>query len=59
MYFHTLQPSEVEMWEQAIERWDELYYCYRDDGVFLPSQTRFVRVNDLQALFYSLGKKKC
>jgi predicted RNA-binding Zn-ribbon protein involved in translation (DUF1610 family) len=23
-------------WQQAVERWNQLYYCYRDDCVFIP-----------------------
>jgi outer membrane biogenesis lipoprotein LolB len=25
-------------WKQAMDRWNALYYCYRDDVVFLPGQ---------------------
>ncbi|MDX2159899.1 MAG: hypothetical protein SF162_01105 [bacterium] len=51
-------PSEVERWELAIERWKGLYYCYRDDGVFLPFQTRLISIDDLRAFLYSSDKKK-
>jgi len=51
-------PSEVERWERAIERWRELYYCYRDDGIFIPAQTRLIPVEQLRAFLYSPEKKK-
>jgi hypothetical protein len=51
-------PSEVERWERAMERWRELYYCYRDDGVFIPAQTRFIPVEQLRAFLYVPEKKK-
>jgi hypothetical protein len=27
---------EHTRWEAAMEKWDELYYCWRDDVVFIP-----------------------
>jgi hypothetical protein len=29
---------EVSRWERALEKWNNLYYCSRDDVVFLPGQ---------------------
>lgn len=30
--------DRMQAWRRAIDRWSNLYYCARDDGVFLPSQ---------------------
>lgn len=38
---YSNQVKEYENWQRAIARWNELYYCARDDGVFLIS-SRFV-----------------
>lgn len=34
-------------WQAAMVRWRQLYYCPRDDGVFLPSDAQFVPVAQL------------
>jgi hypothetical protein len=51
-------PVQVEQWKRAHERWERLYYCHRDDGVFIPAQTRLIPVNQMQAFLYSSDKKK-
>lgn len=38
--------------ETALIRWNQLYYCYRDDGVFIPGQNRFVPAGQMQTLLY-------
>lgn len=51
-------PLQVEAWKHALERWEQLYYCQRDDGVFIPAQTQLIPVNQMQAFLYSANKKK-
>ena len=51
-------PLEVQQWEHAVKRWEQLYYCYRDDGVFSPGQSRLSTVDDMNALLYTTGKQK-
>lgn len=31
--------TEKPRWEKAMDRWRRLYYCARDDGVFIPGET--------------------
>jgi hypothetical protein len=49
---------QLHNWERAVQRWEQLYYCYRDDGVFLPAQPRFVPLNDMKSFLYTADKKK-
>ncbi|MEJ5200992.1 MAG: hypothetical protein WHV66_02055 [Anaerolineales bacterium] len=35
--FDALYYREMDLWRVAIERWDRLYYCMRDDIVFDPT----------------------
>jgi hypothetical protein len=35
--------------EKRLERWDQLYYCFRDDGVFLPDgKSPFIPRSEMQ-----------
>lgn len=52
----TEYPLQLQNWERAVQRWEHLYYCYRDDGVFLPSQPRLVPLNDMQSFLYAAVK---
>jgi hypothetical protein len=54
----TEYPVQLQNWERAIQRWEHLYYCYRDDGVFLPLQPRLVPLIDMQSFLYAADKKK-
>lgn len=39
-------------WQRAIARWDQLYYCARDDGVLIPGQSRLVPVDQMTSFLY-------
>lgn len=41
-------PQEQAQWQQAMTKWEQLYYCARDDGVFLPGKTTLIPVRMLQ-----------
>lgn len=41
-------PQEQAQWQQAMTKWQQLYYCARDDGVFLPGKTTLIPVGMLQ-----------
>lgn len=40
-------------WETAIARWYDLYYCGRDDGVYLPGHSDLVSVELMAALLFA------
>ena len=44
---------ERALWETAIARWYDLYYCGRDDGVYLPDRSELVSVELMGALLYA------
>jgi hypothetical protein len=54
----TTYEPRLEDWERAYARWQQLYYCQRDDGVFIPSYNTFVSVEQMQAYLYSTVKRK-
>jgi len=39
-------------WRRACARWNQLYYCARDDGVFIPGQTRLIPVDRMRDFLY-------
>jgi hypothetical protein len=46
-----LQP-QIAMWEKAIQKWNEIYYCWRDDTLFDPSSGKSVPSNMMNTLLY-------
>jgi hypothetical protein len=50
--------ARVQAWEASYNRWQQLYYCFRDDGVFLPGQSSFVPVNQMSDYLKAAIKHK-
>lgn len=50
---HARVRWERAHWETAIARWYDLYYCGRDDGVYLPGQSELVSVELMNVLLYA------
>jgi hypothetical protein len=40
-------------WKQAISRWEKLYYCGRDDIIFIPGEKTSASVADMFAYIYT------
>jgi hypothetical protein len=51
-------PLELAQWERAMARWEQLYYCSRDHGVFLPNHSQLTDVKNMQVLLYAQDKRK-
>lgn len=43
---------DILAWEKAEQRWETMYYCYRDDVVFVPGENAAVTPNHLIAFCY-------
>jgi DNA-directed RNA polymerase subunit RPC12/RpoP len=39
-------------WERARRRWERMYYCARDDGVFIPGDTPVIPILQLRSYLY-------
>jgi hypothetical protein len=39
---------EHQWWVYEKSRWEQLYYCHKHDIVFIPSEGRYVGVNDMR-----------
>lgn len=51
-------PIELQQWERAVERWEQLYYCFRDDGVFLPSHAGLIPIAQMKQFLYAKAAGK-
>jgi predicted RNA-binding Zn-ribbon protein involved in translation (DUF1610 family) len=49
---HQLYKEEVSSWEEAMQRWEGMYFCHRDDVVFVPGEYNFVRPGDVISYSY-------
>jgi hypothetical protein len=46
------EAAQMTKWELAMSRWNQLYYCYRDDGVFDPDERVFIPVKQMMNYLY-------
>jgi predicted RNA-binding Zn-ribbon protein involved in translation (DUF1610 family) len=44
--------EQVQHWKLAMDRWNRLYYCGRDDCVFLPGMTTYAPVTEMTKYLY-------
>lgn len=47
-----------QQWQQAKSRWEKLYYCGRDDIVFIPGEKTSASVADMHTYIYSDPTRK-
>ena len=46
------EATEIVAWQKAMERWNRLYYCGRDDCVFDPITSEFTQPDQLKEMLY-------
>jgi len=44
--------EEISRWQRAIERWNRLYYCGRDDCIFLPGNNTYAPITHMIDYLY-------
>lgn len=49
----TWDRDEMPRWQAAKNRWDQLYYCMRDETVFIPSENKAVALDDMVKYLYN------
>lgn len=47
-------PQQLANWESAYRIWNQVYYCHRDDVVFMPGEQQCVEPNQIIRLCYEL-----
>ena len=45
--------AEKDKHERVMHGWERLYYCARDDGVFIPGETPFIPTDKMQPFLYT------
>jgi len=40
--------EDLPRWESAMRRWNDMYFCLRDETVFLLGEQKIIRLDDLQ-----------
>lgn len=50
--------EQFKCWQDSMRRWEKLYYCYRDDIVFLPDIKRGAPLNEMRKFIYQGDKYK-
>jgi hypothetical protein len=44
--------EEMPRWQRAKGRWEQLYYCMRDETVFIPAENKAVDLDDMGKYLY-------
>ncbi|MBI5295893.1 MAG: hypothetical protein HY869_10480 [Chloroflexi bacterium] len=44
--------DDLPRWQRAKDRWDQLYFCMRDETVFIPSENKAVSVEHMEKYLY-------
>jgi hypothetical protein len=47
-----VQRVEIPRWEKAMARWNKLYYCSRDDCVFIPEEDTSAPIAQMMNYIY-------
>ena len=44
--------DEKPRWERAKARWGQLYYCMRDETIFIPAENKAIHADDMEKYLY-------
>ncbi len=44
--------AALKKWEHAMQKWSKLYYCFRDDSVFIPGDNKSVDLSHMQEFIF-------
>ncbi len=51
--YHAAYRRDAPLWETAMCNWDNLYYCYRCDGIYYPGSPTLYRTTCVMDVIYS------
>lgn len=58
---HSNQQKEADarmpQWNEAMRRWDQLYYCARCDGIFIPDETPLIPTGRMSEFLFAAPTK--
>jgi hypothetical protein len=44
--------DELPRWQRAKARWEQLHYCMRDETLFIPSENKAIKADDMEKYLY-------
>lgn len=44
--------DELPRWQTAKARWEQLYYCLRDETIFIPAENAAIKADDMERYLY-------
>ena len=44
--------QQISKWQKAMDRWDALYYCHRDDCVFIPEEGTYAQLTKMKEYLF-------
>lgn len=44
--------DELPRWQHARTRWEQLFYCLRDETVFIPAENKAIKADDMEKYLY-------
>lgn len=56
--WHAQKVNQRTEWEKAIQRWNKLYYCNRDDCVFVPNEETWAPISMMNTYLYQSPKEE-
>ena len=51
----TIREQEYSKLPKAMERWNKLYYCFRDDCIFIPSEKTYAEVGSIKEYVFRIA----
>lgn len=53
--YESIAGKNFAAWKKAKEKWELLYYCRRDNLIFIPGTSKYAPVQEFQTFIYSEG----
>ncbi len=48
----VFERDELPRWQRAKSRWEQLFYCMRDETLFIPTENKPVKADDMEKYLY-------
>lgn len=46
------ESDELPRWQRAKARWEQLFYCLRDETLFIPAENKAIKADDMEKYLY-------
>ncbi len=48
----AFERDELPRWQRAKSRWEQLFYCMRDETLFIPAEGKAIKADDMEKYLY-------